>query len=263
MLSPSPPTILPTDNTFCPPPPPPPLCLVFWSPLSSLSCTFPFFPDLCAHGSSYSVWKVGNWRIARAQMLLLRICCYVLVSSRIMLRRRSLTLGAAIAGVCMDVERVNLLTPTPVSTQGFKQKKSRCFTFPSFFPCDLFSHNKCVGSQLDNTLPQSAKRFSDYSICSAQCACTLPSVFFFFLNKEKRGRERQQSSCARETRCLLICHNRFGVFFPPDATRYSTSEAVIYVHFHQESHIKASESTRFASLRWASYTSWIADALQV
>lgn len=45
MLSPSPPTVLPTDNTFCPPPPPPPLCPVSSSDLLSLlhPALFPFF----------------------------------------------------------------------------------------------------------------------------------------------------------------------------------------------------------------------------
>lgn len=186
-----------------------PLLLLLSAPsrllISSLFFILHFFlffffpgPDLCVHGSRQSVWKVGNWRIARARMLLLRICCYVLVSFRIMLQRLFLPQGAAVAGVCMDVECVNLLTPSPVSTQGFKQKKVKMLHFTLLFPVRLIftSHNnERAVSQLDNTLPQSAKRFSDYSICSAQCACTLPSVFF--LNKEKRGRERRQSSCAR------------------------------------------------------------------
>ena len=81
-------------------------------------------------------------------------------------------------GVC-----VNLLYPFPSIYSGIQTKKVKMPHFSLLFPVRLIftSHNdECAVSQLHNTLPQSAKRFSDYSSCSTQCACTPPSVFFFF-----------------------------------------------------------------------------------
>ena len=185
MLSPSSPTILFTDNTFCPPPP---LCPVSSSDLLSrlYPAVFPsfFFPhqDLCAHRSSQSVWRAVNCRIARARMLLLRICCYVLVSFRITLRRRSHPLGAAVAGVCMDVECVWIyFIPFPVSTQGFKQRKSRCLTFPSFFLCDLFSHHTMTSVRFLSSITHYLKVQNVFPItASARHNALAPSLLFFF-----------------------------------------------------------------------------------
>lgn len=187
MLSPSPPTVLPTDNTFCPPPPPP-LCPVSSSDLLSLlhPALFPFFffprpRFVCARVETVSMESGELTNSSGADVVvedLLLCACQFQDNAATSLpsTRGSRSRCVYGRGVCESTY------PFPSIYSGIQTKKSQdASLYPPFSLCDLFSHHTTTSVRFLSSITHYLKVQNVFPItASARHNALAPSLLFFF-----------------------------------------------------------------------------------